>query len=81
MSIDARVTNVVYNDDGTATLHLEARDSRVGPAGQSSLTVLNPKPHMDAMVGVEIWGGDDRIIVGREKLFAWRVGYGSIRLV
>jgi hypothetical protein len=80
VSIDARIVDVTRNADGTATLHLEAADSRRAPAGQSSLTVLNPPPHLEAAVGTEIWGGSDKIVVGRETIWADRVGYGSIRL-
>lgn len=81
MSIDAEITEVEYNPDGTATLHLVARDERAGPAGQRRLIVENPKPQMDVLVGTCIWGGDSNIMVGRETVFAKRIGYTRIRLV
>lgn len=80
MSIDAKVAEVTYNRDGTATLRLVPADPRRAPAGQPVLVALNPRPGMGAMVGTQVWGGAGEIMVGDTK-FADRVGYTRIRLV
>jgi hypothetical protein len=80
MSIDARVTAVTQRQDGTAVLHLEPRDERVAPAGQTRLVVENPTPGLAALVGREVWGNDARLMLG-ERHFADRIGYTRLRLV
>lgn len=79
MSIDARIELVTYEQDGTATLWLAPRDSRDGPAGQQQLKVLNPKPHMDVLEGMCIWGGANDIMLGYKR-WADRIGYTRIKL-
>lgn len=79
MSIDARVERVAYEPDETVTLHLVDRDSQ-SCRGQSQLTVVNPRPGMEAMVGVCIWGNASKLYV-RDTLFANRVSYTTIELV
>ena len=79
MSIDAKVELVTYEPDGTATLHLGPRTNQDGP-GQPQLTVVNPRPHLDALEGSCIWGNASTIMVGDTKL-ADRLSYTTIRLV
>ncbi len=79
MSIDARITAVRYNDDGTATIDLEPADDTRAPAGQERLIVVNPRSHMDALVGVQVWGSANTIMV-RDTVFADRLGHIRIRL-
>jgi hypothetical protein len=80
MSIDARISRVEYNPDGTATFHLEPRDPRTAPAGQSKLIVSNPRPGLELLVQVEIWGNDSTIMRGDVK-FAERLSATKIKLV
>ncbi len=79
MSIDAKIELVTYEPDGTVQLHLGPRDPKVGPAGQSVLTVLNPKSGMEVLEGMCIWGGDSSIMVGDKEL-GRRESYTTIRL-
>lgn len=84
MSIDAVIGSVVRKPDGTAVLHLLPRQDSTGQwegPGQNSLTVLNPPDDLEVVVGAEIWGGSESIIVGKESKWADRVGYTKIRLV
>lgn len=78
MSIDARVTAVDYLLDGTARLTLEPISPRA-IAGQPELIVENPAPHMESMVGTQIWGPSQCIMV-RETRWAERVTSVRIRL-
>jgi hypothetical protein len=84
VSIDAVITAVTRNPDGTATLSLGPRTPRGGgnpsEPGQSRMTVLDPPPGLEAAVGAEVWGGDSVLMVG-EKKWAERAGYTSCRLV
>jgi hypothetical protein len=80
MSIDAVVVDVKKKKNGTVDLILEPHDSRRAPAGQSKLTVVNPKGDLSGMIGVHIWGGDSSIMV-KDKKIADRIGYTKIRLV
>jgi hypothetical protein len=84
VSIDAVITGVRRNPDGTATLSLGPRRPRGGgnpsEPGQSGMTVLNPPPGLEAAVGAEVWGDADTLMVGERK-WAERVGYTSCRLV
>ena len=69
MSIDATVTKAEYLDDGTAKLHLTARDPKAGPAGQPFLIVLDPPPYLIGLVGSNVWGmGGGQLIFGETKL-------------
>lgn len=80
MSIDARVTEVIRNHDGTATMKLGDRDSRHS-CGQSSMTIVNPPAgDLSGIVGTEIWGGGQSLMVG-DKKFANRIGYTRCELV
>lgn len=79
MSIDARIDRVTYEADGTAKLHLVDRDKH-SSRGVKALTVLNPAPGMEMLVGENIWGGDSQIMLG-DTLVADRVSAGSIRLL
>jgi hypothetical protein len=84
VSIDAVITGVRRNQDGTATLSLGQRKPSGGgnpsEPGQSRMTVLDPPPGLEAAVGTEVWGGDSALMVGERK-WAERVGYTSCRLV
>jgi hypothetical protein len=84
VSIDAVITGVTRNPDGTATLSLGPRRSRsdgsLSEPGQTRMTVLNPPPGLEAAVGTEVWGGHDRLMVGERK-WAEIVSYGACRLV
>lgn len=80
MSIDAVITDVEYEKDGTCRLDLGPRGTLNGSGGQKSLYVTNPKPNMDACVGTEIWGGSGSIMVG-DTLWARRNSYTEIELV
>ena len=77
MSIEAIVSKVEYRGK-KAILHLEGIDGE-GP-GQKTLTVLNPKPHMNSMEGICLWGNSSKIMIG-ETEFAKRIGYTEIELV
>lgn len=79
MAIDAVVERVTYEVDGTAILHLSDRDSQ-SCRGQKQLTVINPKPHMESVVGCCIWGNASQIMV-RDKVWAKRLNYTTIELV
>jgi len=79
MSIDAIIQDVRYLPDGTAELDLGPANDKRAPAGQPCLKVLNPVPHLDALVGSHIWGGSSEIMLGTKKL-AERIGYTQIRL-
>ena len=83
MAIDAVVTGVKRNADGTATMTLGPRATPHGQscAGQSSMTILNPPAgRLDGMVGTEVWGSADTLMVGDTK-WASREGYTRCRLV
>ena len=83
MSISAKIRTVIGNQDGTATLYLDPWED--DPAGQPTLTIVNP-PDGDirtlarALEGQQIWGGAADIMVGTTK-FAKRIGYTRIELV
>lgn len=69
MAIDATVAGVEYREDGTAILHLVARDPKAGPAGQDQLIVLDPPPYLLGLEGVNVWGmGGGQLIFGETKL-------------
>jgi hypothetical protein len=82
MAIDAVITAVTRNQDGTADLQLGPRDTPHGKScpGQSTLTVVNPPPGLEAAVGTEVWGGSDFLMVG-DVHWANRVGYTRARLI
>lgn len=77
MSIDAVITGVTRNPDGTASLHLGPRGDSC--PGQTRMTVENPPPDLEAAVGTEVWGGDGYLMVGDTK-WADRIGYTRLRL-
>jgi hypothetical protein len=79
MAIDAKIELVTYETDGTVTLHLGTRDGQTSP-GQTSLTVVNPKPGMEVLEGECIWGGSG-FIMYRDRKWATREGYTAIRLL
>lgn len=78
MSIDAKIELVTYEQDGTVRLHLGPRTKRDGP-GQPVLTVLNPKPRMEVLEGMDIWGNANVIMLG-DTHWADRESYTTIRL-
>lgn len=85
MSIDAVIVDVVRDDGGTATLQLGPRKDSQGKeisiAGQKWMTILNPPPgDLSGMVGTEIWGNANTLMVGQTK-WAERIGYVACRLV
>ena len=70
-------------DNPKVILKLVKRE-KYGCAGQDSLTIINP-PTVDpdvlaALVGLEIWGGADCIMIGNKK-WAKRIGYTRIELI
>lgn len=81
MSIDARVTAVIHNEDGSGKLMLEDRPARFGGvagiAGQPAL-VFDSAPHdVTALNGRDIWGNDSVLMLG-DRQFAKRVGFTRI---
>ncbi len=80
MSIDAVVDRVEYTSAG-CELHLRGRPQRGGkvPPGQSMMIVLNPPPHLDVLVGMELWGNSSQIYVGDRYVFD-RDGYTRLLL-
>lgn len=83
MAIDAVVSAVEWNDDGTALIRLEPRimaDGRASMTGQSSLLVLNPPDHFDAIEGTPVWANLKAMYVGRKQI-AQRIGWNAIRLL
>ncbi len=86
MSIDARVEAVICNEDGSGYLKLIDRPARrpgdtPGIAGQNRL-YFDASPHdVTALNGLDIWGGADSLVVGRELVFARREGYTKIRFI
>lgn len=78
MSIDARVSRVTREPDGTAVLHLVSRDGKSSP-GQTQLTVLNPVPGLEFMEGECIWGGSG-FLMYQNTVWADRIGYTTVRL-
>ena len=81
MAIDAVITGVTRNPDGTADIALGPRKTPHGDScpGQPRMTVLNPPAHFEAAVGTEVWGGDGYVMVGDRK-WADRIGYTRLRL-
>lgn len=80
MSIDAVITKVIRNADGTATILLGPRRPGGDPPGQARMIVMNPPLSFEACVGTEVWGGDDCLMVG-ETRWAEREGYARLRLL
>lgn len=78
LAIDAVVTDVTFNLDGTAVMRLGPRLEGQLP-GQDSLLVLNPPQHFDAIVGTKVWGNAQFLMVGNKKL-GRRIGYGQVKL-
>jgi hypothetical protein len=78
MAIDAVVTEVTYNLDGTAVMKLGPRVADQLP-GQDSLLVLNPPRHFDAIVGTRVWGNSKFLMV-RDKKLGRRIGYGQVKI-
>ncbi len=82
MAIDAVVTAVEWNLDGTATMRLGPRlrpDGLYSLPGQESLAVLNPPKHFDAIVGTQV-KGDSKSISVNGRTIAARIGWGAIKL-
>lgn len=83
MAIDAVVTAVEWNLDGTAVMRLGPRmedDGSYSLTGQDSLLVLNPPKYFDAIVETPVWGNTKALYVGRRQI-ANRVGWNAIRLL
>ena len=81
MAIDARVCGVRIKPDEVALI-LEP-SSKQACAGQPVLVIVNPPTNptvLESMIGTQIWGDSSKIIVGRETVFAERIGYTRIRL-
>jgi hypothetical protein len=82
MSIDARIAGVSIGPNGVF-LNLEARDSRIGPAGQQRMEILNPPSpptQLEVLVGECVWGGSGFLMLGDTKI-ADRVGCTQLRLL
>ena len=79
MSIDARIVGVRVVD-GETKLTLEPRDPRGTAAGQHTLVIDNPPADCSGMIGTEIWGSADTIMVGTTP-WAKRIGYTHIELL
>lgn len=78
MSIDAIVSDVRYNDDGTATLLLaDGGPGRIN--GQPAMTVVNPNPHLFGLIGLSLWGNSEVVLHGDTILFD-RIGYTQLRM-
>lgn len=82
MSIDARINNVIRSADGSGSLILEDRPptrpgENPGCAGQNSLEFSESPANVRQLVGKNIWGGSDSIMLGDVKI-AGRKGYGGI---
>lgn len=80
MSIDARVDYVVCNEDGSGELRL-IDSPPDGIRGQHKLKFNEAPEEVTALNGLDIWGGDGEIMLGRERKIANRVGYSSIEFV
>jgi hypothetical protein len=85
VSIDARVRTVLIFEDGGGALLLEDRPARrpsdtPGIAGQARLTFADAPEEVTALNGLDLWGGDDRLMLG-EHLIARRLGYTRIAFV
>jgi hypothetical protein len=80
VSIDATIERLVYNEDGTAEIHLIDRGP-LGCAGQPKLVITNPPPSpgLDWCVGKDIWGGCGTIYM-KSQPWADREGYTKITL-
>ena len=80
MSIDALITDVRHVGRDKVKIFLVAREGG-GPAGQQSLVIDNwekGRP-IEGLVGVEIWGGSDCIMIGDIR-WAERINSTTIRL-
>lgn len=86
MSIDARVQEVVLNQDGSGELRLRDRPptpgmaGSAGIAGQMVLFFPAAPPDVKTLEGKDIWGGADQLLLGERKI-ADRTGYTAIRFV
>lgn len=84
MSIDARVTGVSFDRDGTGRLTLEDRPAKPGGhpgiAGQKSLSFTSAPDIVTNLIGLNIWGGSDSILLGEHEI-AERWGYTRIKFV
>ena len=81
MSIDARVKEVVLNDDGSGWLRLVDRPPRPGQnpgiAGQSVLRFDRAPGEVTALGGLDVWGGADSLMLGEVQI-ARRMGYTGL---
>jgi hypothetical protein len=85
MSIDARVKEVVLNEDGSGELVLVDRPKRRpgdvdGCRGQSSLRFDRSPPAVKSLEGADVWGGSESLILG-DRVIATRRGYTRIEFV
>lgn len=79
MSIDANVAFVEVHEDGSGTLHLCDRKPE-GSRGQSRLHFVTAPYEVTALNGLEVWGGDGQIMLGRREI-AKRHGYTRISFI
>lgn len=80
MSIDARVDFVVIHENGGGELRLIDRPPD-GIKGQSVLRFDAMPEEVTALNGLDIWGGDGDIMLGREAKIAKRISYQKIEFV
>lgn len=74
MSIDARVWRIDVNDDGSGSLHLEARPGADEGPGQKVLKFLAHPAKIHALTGKCVWGGTGFLMLGTRQI-AVRAGY------
>jgi hypothetical protein len=82
MSIDAVVTDVVVNSDGSGELRLGDRPPQrpgdnAGIAGQSVLSFEAAPADVVGLAGRQVWGGESSLMLG-ERQIARRDGYTRI---
>lgn len=82
MVLDATIASVRFNDDGTATLILEAAGSPL-PPGHTMLTVTNPPDKgLDAAIGCHLKAKSQYGPVTMNGVrWAERVGFARVSLV
>lgn len=78
--LDVEVETVVY-EGNNAVLGCIARSQRAERMTQE-LVVLDAPAHLTSLIGMELWGGDARILVGKRRapLFI-RVSERELRLI
>lgn len=83
MSIDAFVSDVVVNDDGSGFLELSERidcNGKFHGPGQQILNFDESPSRVFYLIGCEVWGGSDFVMLGDCKI-ADRFGYTRIRFL